>query len=766
MNRNPSKILVPDWRRQLKVASSMQRPDDAAMAKAFLDQAYTHVATKAGRLMEPQFRLGAEIVKRNDEGTRMLGVFAFRVARELLYVPVFFLQSQIKGTDLLYRYTVKKFTANNPEWADFLIDQIIQDQGSSMDPSTVGKFPTPIRMDRMVMPPLSTKMGSEIENDPAAWDEILDAWSTIPRDTPLCLNTVLTKAAGAMEKMAEWIETSPKFADLLLRTFPEEHFIVTPEAATEKQAGEELLPELILHTGPEDIRGQDAVAEFFKKGYYIEDLRQEKSAIEVELRGENIDEAARPGKYEVLMPDGSFVEAAVGFRGPLKETGCTTVPRPIGGTRMQKTKPPLCALNLDTLKAITPEFSDDKPRIFGHEDPDVLLNGFVTMGSPITEMSGGKLVILLSPDGRLRGPGYVHSVSNAEGEIKIFKVQIQPGNYSEVVDLLFNPATKGYNAEDCTAGGDCRFIELKTPVKTVEASSCCPSPVHPGLARKDWEVESFEVGSPRTVHDWMTRMLPVKGAMVEKDPLGFTLAVGGEKSVRMRRGNMAVKLARDLGLDARVVEDILDRAETQGKTQFGVLFQRDEQVKQASLMRMINNPIFDVDQDAIFNVPIDTPQVRFLDGLRQPVHVDSPRLRDALHPAGRGQTLARNEASVPEEMLFNAAPEELAQWAADKKLPHILDHAAVGMLANTYDSSALLNTLLPDLERGVDATARIIFLMLWKPADFQMLYGSDDMQNLEIKLVSVFKSQAEILLDLLKKTSSSQDLATGSAVNI
>jgi hypothetical protein len=55
------------------------------------------------------------------------------------------------------------------------------------------------------------------------------------------------------------------------------------------------------------------------------------------------------------------------------------------------------------------------------------------------------------------------------------------------------------------------------------------------------------------------------------------------------------------------------------------------------------------------------------------------------------------------------------------------------------------------LEKGLDHFGRILFLLYWKPADFEKLYGSDDMPVLENKLKSQFKSMGDLVLDLIKK---------------
>ncbi len=100
-----------------------------------METAYQSVANKAGMLMEPQHQLGFEIVSKNETNTRLLGVFAFRTGSELLYAPVFFLNGDIKGTDLLYRHRVKRFLPMDEKIVRRLMSLTKIELGSGVDRS-------------------------------------------------------------------------------------------------------------------------------------------------------------------------------------------------------------------------------------------------------------------------------------------------------------------------------------------------------------------------------------------------------------------------------------------------------------------------------------------------------------------------------------------------------------------------------------------------------------------------------------------------------
>jgi delta-aminolevulinic acid dehydratase/porphobilinogen synthase len=90
-------------------SASTQTKDDQAIAGAFAQQAYTAVGNRDRKIMCDPYLFGFEIVDKNEENNRLVGVFAFRVSGEILMVPVFYLNGKIKGQDQLYRKPVNRF---------------------------------------------------------------------------------------------------------------------------------------------------------------------------------------------------------------------------------------------------------------------------------------------------------------------------------------------------------------------------------------------------------------------------------------------------------------------------------------------------------------------------------------------------------------------------------------------------------------------------------------------------------------------------------
>lgn len=145
-------------------SAAAQMPDDMQIEQAFADQAYQAVANKAGVLMKDPHRLGFEVVWKNDTATRLVGIFAFRVNRQLYYTPVFFLRGDICGTDLLYQVSKGLFTTLDPENTAFIVARDTQTQtlGKGVPMAQTRAIQPIVRLDRMAFPP-NMQAGSSVK---------------------------------------------------------------------------------------------------------------------------------------------------------------------------------------------------------------------------------------------------------------------------------------------------------------------------------------------------------------------------------------------------------------------------------------------------------------------------------------------------------------------------------------------------------------------------------------------------------------------------
>ena len=101
---------ISNWK---KTASAAMKQEEAELA--FAKAASAVIESKAAPFFKDDYYLGFEIVKSfNNEFTKMVGIFVFRVNKDLYYVPVFYMDGAIKCTDLLYIKDDSMFTLLSP----------------------------------------------------------------------------------------------------------------------------------------------------------------------------------------------------------------------------------------------------------------------------------------------------------------------------------------------------------------------------------------------------------------------------------------------------------------------------------------------------------------------------------------------------------------------------------------------------------------------------------------------------------------------------
>lgn len=145
-----------DWKKQ----AAMTATSDADIEKAFSDQASGFVENKLAPLMKSPYSIGFEIIRKNEDNTRMVGAFAFKVEESILLAPVFFLNGDIKGP-LLYRTDTRTFVPATKDWAMYMIESLEVDEGNGIDVSRRSDSVPLVQMQRINFLPSSyTKRAS------------------------------------------------------------------------------------------------------------------------------------------------------------------------------------------------------------------------------------------------------------------------------------------------------------------------------------------------------------------------------------------------------------------------------------------------------------------------------------------------------------------------------------------------------------------------------------------------------------------------------
>ena len=105
------------------IGVKMAAPETQAkqLEQDFSSLAFTFIRDRAPSLLP--YLVGFEIVDHEPDGSKAVGVFGFNVDGKYYYTPVFFMNNQIKGIDLLYAVDEQIFYPLRETWIQYILDK-------------------------------------------------------------------------------------------------------------------------------------------------------------------------------------------------------------------------------------------------------------------------------------------------------------------------------------------------------------------------------------------------------------------------------------------------------------------------------------------------------------------------------------------------------------------------------------------------------------------------------------------------------------------
>ena len=153
-----STATVAQLQEMLK-AASLGGEQEQGFEQAFSSLAYAYLKDRAPRLID--FIIGFQLVDRNEDNTKAVGVFGFKVGKQWLYAPVFFLNGDLKGHELMYLKNADQFLPLKENWVNYVLSRKphILGEGSQKDVFQLGALAPNI--ERLSWPPAQSKHGGD-----------------------------------------------------------------------------------------------------------------------------------------------------------------------------------------------------------------------------------------------------------------------------------------------------------------------------------------------------------------------------------------------------------------------------------------------------------------------------------------------------------------------------------------------------------------------------------------------------------------------------
>lgn len=737
-----------DWRKNAAAATQ----SDQDIEKAFLDQAWMQVQNKATPLMKAQHRVGFEIVHKNDENTRMVGVFVFRVNKDYLFVPVFFINGSIKGTDLLYRANVKRFVPLNNEWCDYLVQLQTSDEGVGVPMKMRQQIRDQVNLLDIVEPPQMfrhTRKYASVGDESlirTTIHEMLEKLATVASpETESILRKFILQHGGheAIRKIANTAKHDYEFARaLMLGSSPENYMPEIKPPTVKKASG----PLIVVHSSVlrnPQVKKASAkpTAKDMCQGYMIEDHRKEAEINDVvytdNCQEQNTVEA--PGVYDVLLGDGSTSRALIGFEFDCSpcDAGC---PQPVSfAESYDPARPGLNRLRLVVIDEGSRASENVCPRndqwVFGKYVDKLDENpAFIELSA--AEKGQGYRLYNTKTQGFTR-PFYVKDIKEDPSGLKALEVVNWNTGDSCNKAMLINPDFEDYDPKDNVFGKSCKLVRVSFELQ--------PKDQYSNGQRIKWN-ETLGLGNKHTLNAFIFEN-NFKSASVKMLPDGKFLVKSARTSnnwtQELSEPAAKIRLMLDCSIRESVAEELMKQA-AETKDPAVNFFYRA--IKSAHNLRFNDWPDFYDRMNDEFGV-LEAPRSDYV----LDVEEDKPKIEP--HRVG---DVWRQE-SESNETLDTMNPMQLYGMSQNKGIGSLFEHGVVGELVKTYDAIAIVQTYIPDFEQALDRLGRIMFLFYWKPEDFAQAYGNDDQTSLENKLVSNFKSMGELTLELLQKAKLQQN---------
>ena len=152
---------------QLVKLATLGGDQEQGFEQAFSSLAYSFIKDRSPRLLD--YIVGFQLIDRNDDNTKAVGIFGFKVGKQWLYAPVFFLNGDFKGHELLFIKNQDIFVPMKENWVNYVLARKphILGESSQKDVYQLGGLAPNI--ERLSWPPSSGgKYGSDQSTDKLA----------------------------------------------------------------------------------------------------------------------------------------------------------------------------------------------------------------------------------------------------------------------------------------------------------------------------------------------------------------------------------------------------------------------------------------------------------------------------------------------------------------------------------------------------------------------------------------------------------------------
>lgn len=309
------------------------------MAMIKLSETNTDMEQRLHELVMPQIRsrlpklmptmVGFELLDCDDDELNATGIYAFRVGQQMVYIPVFYKEGQVKGLNLLYLANDDLFLPAEEEWVEYIVNR---------QPFTTGRLVnrSELRQDSLnnfrnvadsfgrsgsYQGKIAGELGAKLAANVFASDFYKSAAARCD------LAVLLTRfPKSATLQLLNTMSTNDDFGRAVLQFYPYEKLAVITDkiiktkrtaALSANPIGLGIQPEdkpIILTSDDNSLAGQDLTdeerEEIRRDGVAVHDPKKVTEVYRTEAPMDWFSPSEQ-GCYKILTPTGKVVEAAI-----------------------------------------------------------------------------------------------------------------------------------------------------------------------------------------------------------------------------------------------------------------------------------------------------------------------------------------------------------------------------------------------------------------------------------------------------------------------